>query len=266
MKHLIKGVLAATAMFASSAWADTVKLTLPDHSMSAYISELVSKSLEAHGHVASITLAPQMGTQRFDALVSKGAEPFVTFKARRRVVENAVVIETGLTDGLLGKRVFFIKEGSQDRYSALQSREDLASSGLVGGFGKNWYDVNVWTTNNLPVKEVDGDWRNLYAHVAAGNRKVDYFSRGIMEIAVEAKEHTDLGVESDLLVVYPGDFHLFMSPMLAEQAGIIEAALKDAAESGLRDELLRKHFAEIYDPAGLNMDGRRVIQLDSPAS
>ena len=36
------------------------------------------------------------------------------------------------------------------------------------------------------MSEVDGEWRNIYKMLGAGNRGIDYFSRGIMEIEAEA--------------------------------------------------------------------------------
>ena len=257
--------LAATLALAVPAFADTMEFTLPKHGLTPYMSELLTQSLEAQGHDVTVHVA-DMPTKRFDAMISRGEPGYVNFKAWRRTLENAVVLPVGLTDGLIGKRVFFVNPDAADRFASVSSLDDLRGNGAVGGFGKGWYDVHVWNQNNLPVYEASGEWRKLYQMVAKGGRGVDYFSRGILEIAVEAGEHPDLAVEPNLLVVYPGDFNFFMSAALSDQAPMIQAALEAAIESGLREELLRKHFPAVYDTAQLNMEGRTRIDLQSPAS
>ena len=48
------------------------------------------------------------------------------------------------------------------------------------------------------------------------------------------------------------------------EAQILEQALAQASEDGTVDRLLRKHFPEVFDAAGLNMEGRQLISLESP--
>ena len=265
---ILKWAATAVAMTvgATAAYAEDITLKLPEHSMSAYMQALLTQSLEAAGHTATIEIAEGVPARRFDAQISKGEEGMVTFKLWRRTLENAVIVPVDLTGGLIGKRVFFIRPDDQAAFSAMSSLADLQSSGYVGGFGKGWYDVRVWNENSLDVSEVDGEWRNIYKMLGAGNRGIDYFSRGIMEIEAEAPQHPDLAAESDLLFVYPGDFQLFMSPALADMAPVIEAALTAAVDSGLRDDLVREFFPSIFDPNGLNMDGRTHIELAPPSS
>lgn len=264
MKPLTLAAVVAFAIGATSACADTISFKLPDHSMSDYMRALLSQSLEEAGHVAEIGVAEGMPAKRHDAMVSHGEPGYATFKLWRRTLENAVVVPVDLTGGLIGKRVFFIRPDDQATFSGFDTLEDLRGSGMIGGFGKDWFDVKVWQHNGLAVHEVDGEWRHIYKMLEAGNRGIDYFSRGILEIAQEAPEHPDLAAERDLLVIYPGDFNLFLSPAESDLAPVLETALRAAEESGLRDRLLREYFPEIFDPAGLNMDGRKQILLQMP--
>ncbi|GAA6181215.1 hypothetical protein NBRC116594_26530 [Shimia sp. NS0008-38b] len=265
---IVKWATTAVAMTltATVALADDISLKLPEHSMSAYMQALLTQSLEAAGHTANIEIAEGVPARRFDAQVSQGEDGMVTFKLWRRTLDNAVIVPVDLTGGLIGKRVFFIRPSDQAAFSEMASLGDLQGSGMVGGFGKGWYDVSVWNENALTVSEVDGEWRNIYKMLGAGNRGIDYFSRGIMEIEAEAPQHPDLAAESDLLFVYPGDFQLFMSPAETDTAPVIQAALEAAVDSGLRDALVREFFPSIFDPNGLNMDGRTHIELAPPAS
>lgn len=267
MKLLKWAAAAVITSFAThSASAEDIALTLPEHSLSGYMQALLTQSLEAAGHTASIEIAEDVPSLRFDRMVSQGEDGMATFKLWRRTLDNALIVPVDLTGGLIGKRVFFIRPDDQAAFSAMTSIEDLQDSGYVGGFGKGWYDVRVWDQNGLEVSEVDGEWRNIYKMLNAGNRGIDYFSRGIMEIEAESADHPELAAESDLLFVYPGDFHLFLSAAEADVAPAIEAALQAAVDSGLRDTLVREYFPSIFDPNRLNMDGRRQIELAPPAS
>ncbi|NSX56685.1 hypothetical protein [Parasulfitobacter algicola] len=266
MKTRFTTVIVTTlALFGLPATAADVKLTIPEHPMSAYIVDIVSQSLEAQGHTAEITVDAKSTENRIEAMITKGEKNMATFKLSRGTVENAVVVPVGLTGGLLGKRVFFVRPGEQDAFANIKTVKDLQESGLMGGFGENWFDVNIWKANDLDVTIATGKWQKIYRMLAEGNRNIDYFSRGIMEIAVEAPLHPDLAVEPNLIVSYDGDFNLYLSPANKDDAGVLGQALNAAIESGLREQLVRQYFPVVFDPDGLNMDGRHEIKLNMPS-
>lgn len=243
--------------------AERIELTLREVSLTPYVAELLEKALMAEGHEVAITRI-EMAPLRYANMVSSGEPSLIAFKNRRRTIENALRIDVPLTGGLIGKRVVFVRPEEQERFAEVHTLEDLRANGAVAAFGEGWYDARVWAQNELAFEVQPGKWRQIYPKLASGTRGIDYFSRGILEMSVEAREHPDLAVDPYLLLTYPGDFSLFLSANLAEQAPLIQTALEAAVESGLRDMLLRKYFSAVYDPAQLNMAGRRVIELTPP--
>lgn len=43
----------------------------------------------------------------------------------------------------------------------MKTLEDFRKQGKVGGFGKGWFDIVVWKSNDLKFTEEDGEWRAL---------------------------------------------------------------------------------------------------------
>lgn len=119
----------------------------------------------------------------------------------------------------------------------------------------------MWRHNQLPVTDRNGDWRVLYKQVAKGNRGVDYFRRGVIEIVTEAPNHPELQVERQLVLIYDRDFVFYLSPQSALLAPVTEA-LTLARDTGLIERLIRKHYAEAFDLYRLN--DRVRIKLDTP--
>lgn len=251
------------ALIAGVAQASVIELTLRQNPVTPYMVELLETALEAQGHSANITIV-DLPPLRFDHLISAGDGGYVAFKNSRRDVPNAIRIDVPLTDGLIGHRVVFLNPENREMFADVQTLADLRATGAAGGFGEGWFDGRIWDANGLENVAVSGEWRNIYGMLAAGNRGIDYFSRGILEMAAEAEDHPDLAVDPYLLLVYPGDFAFFLSAGLEQQAGIIEDALEAAVASGERDRLLREHFPQVYDPEVLNMEGRQRIELVLP--
>ena len=256
-------VMIGALTLAGAAQASQISLTLRKTSLTPYMAELLRLSLEDQGHEAQIDVI-EMAPLRYANMVSDGAPGLVAYKNRRRQIENALRIDAPLTNGLIGQRVLFVRPSDVDRFANVQSLDELRREGAVGAFGEGWFDARVWATNGLSFVERPGNWRQIYPMLASGTRGMDYFSRGALEMVVEAGEHPELAVDPHLVLSYPGDFSLFLFRDLQDYAPVIQNALTAAVDSGLRDRLLQKHFSEVYDPNALNLHGRRVLTLDLP--
>lgn len=245
--------------------ADPIQLTLRKHAATPYMAELLEWALENAGHPTTITIV-DLPPKRYNHYVAQGEAGYVAFKNQRREMQGSIRIDVPLTGELIGKRVVFVRRDGPDIFAHVETLEDLRRSGAVGAFGDGWFDAQVWEANGLPFALQSGDWRSIYQMLASGNRSIDYFSRGILEMSREAALYPDLMPDPHLLIVYPGDFNFFLSASLEDQAETIQHALEAAISSGLRDRLLRKHFPQVYDPAGLNIHGRRQIDLALPGA
>lgn len=176
-----------------------------------------------------------------------------------------IPIEVGLTNGLIGKRILFIRKGDQHLYDRVKTLEDFRRLNLFGGMGEKWFDCDVWNANNLIYKEQGGNWKTIFKKIPA-ERDFDYFPRGLTEIINEAKQYPDLAIEERLVFINDRDFRFYLSKT-GEHAGakyedIIEHALAKAKDSGLIERLVMEYWAE--DLKALNYDKRTKIYLRTP--
>ncbi|WP_354668140.1 hypothetical protein [Vibrio hepatarius] len=175
--------------------------------------------------------------------------------------QKYIPVKVPLTDGMIGKRILLIPSSLKHKFSEINSLEDFQKSGLVAGLGVNWYDVDVWKTNQLPVYLEDGEWRSLYSKLTA-NGAVNYFPRGMTEILGEAKQNPHLSIEQHLMLVYEKDFYFYLSKSAASYHPAIEKALKEARKTGLMAELIKKHWQHTFEQ--IKPEQRVTIKLSLP--
>ncbi len=247
-------------------YSGTIRLTLPAEPNGAhrYYHELLKQSLERVGHRVEITETPVLSQDQIMDRLDRGRISLYWIIQNAERDEKYTPCEVGLSRGLVGNRILFIPKGAQSKYDGVEGLIDFRKRGLVGGFGKGWFDVDVWKNNKLPVYEKEGDWRELFGMVAQGDDRVDYLSRGANEIVMEAADHPDLEVEKNLVFVYIRNLRFYLSGEAAAYKAPMENALRQAIESGLMDDLLRKHYSAIYDKNQVNLLGRRKIKLLAP--
>lgn len=229
-----------------------------------FYHELITESLKAIGYSVNIQSSVDVPQPRIDAMLETGDLSLYWYLPNAERNQKYLPVAVGLTNGLIGNRVLFIKKGAQAEYNNVRNLDQFRALNKVGGFGKGWFDVRVWNANNLRYYEQEGDWKVLYRMVEAGNRGVDYFSRGINEIVSEAPQYPNLDVEQNLMLVYDRDFQFFVSPTNRDLVPVLTRALNQAKQSGLIDRLVRKHYAEVFSRWGFE---RRIkIRLQTPSS
>lgn len=248
--------------------ADVIKLNLPVISDSPgvdhYFHELLEQSVTDIGHTPKFfkKVLPQ---SRVKAYLESGKICVYWMVRSKERDERYTPIWVGLTNGLVGKRVLFIKRGYQSIYDRVNTLDEFRSLGLIGGMGQDWYDVAVWKMNNLKYKEKSGNWQSIFPRVAAG-RDYNYFSRGINEIIFESQQYPDLAIEKRLLLEYNRDFKLYVSK--SEKANgqkyyaVLEKAIRNAKESGLITRMVNKYWED--DLKKLNYENRITLKLKSP--
>jgi len=260
-------VVGGVALAPIAAHADTIEVTIPDNNLTGYVSSLLTKALGDAGHEVKINKADaNLTVQRMMKMLEQGQGIDMIWRGEDAALkEQFLEVDVNLTNGLKGYRVLFVRPEDKEAYSEVASLDDFKARGTVGGSGKNWNDVKIWAKNGLPTDETDGKWNPaIYKKLAAGGRGVDYFSRGITEIAVEAPQHPELAVEPHLGLVYDNDFRLYVSKSNADLHKVLNDALTQAQESGAMLALLKETYPAVYDASQLNIDGRKVISLEMP--
>jgi hypothetical protein len=168
-------------------------------------------------------------------------------------------VRVPLLRGMLGWRVFLVREGEQARFDAVRTLEDL--SALVAGQGHRWPDVDILRHAGLPV-EVGRSYGGLFEMLRKG--RFDYFPRGVTEIGAELAVHEGEGLvaETSLLLVYPTALYFFVRRDNAPLAARLEEGLRAAIADGAFDRLYVRYFAEAV--AAVRLADRRVLRLANP--
>lgn len=255
-------IAALALLFSAAAPAQTLKMAAFSDNTHAYYHALLVEALAAAQKPVTVERRLDVPQPRIGSMLEDGSLDVHWFVQSPDRDQKFVGVAVPLTNGLIGQRVLLIRPVDQDRFAAIQSVADLKASGLVGGFGQGWFDVAVWKANSLPVMEQAGEWRTLYKMVAAGDRKVDYFSRGVTEIGAEAAANPDLAIEKNLLLVYDRDFRFYLSQQAKDYAAPLAEGLARLQQNGKQAELLKTHFGAPL--SALGMDTRRKLVLTTP--
>ncbi|MGF1697791.1 hypothetical protein L4C54_19200 [Vibrio lamellibrachiae] len=266
MTLLTKGLFGAL-LFATSVAAETITLTLPSYSDESHIyyHELLYQALTDAGHEVQITTTSvHIPQKRAIHKVKTGEFSLIWLveSKQRNEDKDYIPVSVGLTDSLIGQRVLFVPKGDEDVFRFVDSLEDFRTLGKVGGFGQSWFDTKVWALNGLPYLEIDGEWRRLYKMLARRNRGLDYFSRGLTEIANESIQHPYLSIDPYLLLSYERDFVFYISSKHADIVPVLKEALIAAEKNGLIKAMAREYWSADFE--FLNVERRKVIKLKTP--
>ncbi len=170
-------------------------------------------------------------------------------------------IRVPLYRGLLGHRIFIIREGDQARFDRVQTLADLQKISI--GQGRTWVDTNILEANGFTV-EKSSKYPGLF-HMLDGGR-FDAFSRGVHEPWGELSTNSELPltVEKRLAVIYRLPMYFFVSPKSTELAEDIERGLYTMIENGEFDRFFynNKMIRDTLEQA--NLQQRLLFHLDNP--
>jgi len=165
--------------------------------------------------------------------------------------------------GILGYRVFLLKEADRARLEGVRTLDDLRA--LRIGQGKDWADLEILRAaglNTIEAKSYDG----LFSMLMAG--RFDLFPRAVDEIYREVEErratHPDLAVDSHLLLYYPLPRYFFVRRDAEGErlAARIEAGLEIMLRDGTLETLFRKYKGPVIEQAKLGT--RRILRIPNP--
>lgn len=166
-----------------------------------------------------------------------------------------------LLKGLLGHRIFIIREDEADRFAAIQTFDQLKQ--LTAGQGGDWPDTEILRSNGIKVVESFND-QGLFGMLE--RRRFDYFPRGLNEPWTELKVHKEysLMVEETLLIQYPAPIYFFVNSENTRLAKRLEKGLRLAIKDGSFNELFLNHPAnkDIFELS--NIDKRKIFRLNNP--
>lgn len=229
----------------------------------AYTSNLLKRSLEREGYRVQVRKGGNIPTTRLEKRLEQGkVSAFILGRTEARD-RRFLLVNVGMTDNLVNRRILFIPRGSQADYDGVETLGDFRGLGKVAGLGAAWADRDVWAASELPFRDLDGDWKRLYEMIASQSRNIDYLPRGAQEMAREWYVHRELQVERNLVLVYGQDHVLYVSPEAPGLHAVLQDVMIKAFESGLIAELAADHFKAVFAPP-VSLHERRVIKLTPP--
>lgn len=247
----------------------TVTVKSPNDQRDTYYLELLRLVLEKtkpeFGDYQLEPIAFAMNQQRALMHLGKGSIDVVwsMTSQERESLKHSTPIYIPLIKGLLGYRIFIIRKGEQNRFSGINTIEELKKK--VAGQGNDWPDYYILKQNNLPVVS-SSYYSALFEMLELG--RFDYFPRGVMEPWTELTTQSPdtLEIEKELMLHYPTAMYFFVAnnnPMLKKR---ITKGLNMAIEDGSFEKLLCSHpyLNPVFSLA--NMDKRRVFELENNLS
>lgn len=171
-------------------------------------------------------------------------------------------VRVPLFKGLLGHRIFIIREGDQNRFSRINSLNDLLK--MQAGQGRFWSDTPILESAGIDVvKPVK--YLNLF-HMLDGER-FDYFPRAVHEPWSEyARDPTlKLTVETDIMLVYPMPLYFFVAKDNVELATTIQSGLRKGIDDGSFDRLFINNTAIRSALERTNVAARKVFRINNPS-
>lgn len=223
---------------------------------------ILDATVEEYGEYEILTSKMPMQRDRMLLEMREGELLNVAFEAVKPEWEEQLLpIRIPIRKGLLGYRLFLIKEINQKLLSEIKSIEQLKQIPI--GSGSQWSTARIFRENNFNMV-TDLDYERLFKLLI--NDRFMIFPRGVNEIYDEyqtRKElYPELVVEKDLLLYFPLAEYFFVSPKKTELAKRIEKGFKLIIANGEFDKFFQKKHGELIKKS--NLKGRRIFKIDNP--
>lgn len=170
-------------------------------------------------------------------------------------------IRIPLYRGLLGHRIFMIRNGTQHLFDDIETLNDLSRISL--GQGSEWPDTTILEANGLKLVKALR-YHNLFPMLEGG--RFDAFPRGVQEpwAEIEARPDMNLTVEKNLVLVYPMPYYFFV----AKENRELQREIGNGLEKAIKDGSFDRYFFNspiikaMLDKA--NLKSRKAFYLTNP--
>ncbi len=229
----------------------------------ALLSLAMEKTLESHGAYELVPFNEEVTQGRGLNMMKKNKNVNVAFLASNSERERDFQsVKIPILRGILGYRVFLIKDINESKFSNIKSLQELKKK-AVAGFGSHWADMAILTSNEIPVI---GSVRYETLFSMLSKERFDYFPRGINEAWLEIENKKDkyprLIVEPSMALYYPYPVYFYVNKYNTSLAERITKGLKIALEDGSFKTLFLQYHKALIDHAQLQ--SRRFFVLDNP--
>lgn len=176
--------------------------------------------------------------------------------------DKLLPIRIPVLKGMLGYRVFIIRPEDQEKYSQIESLEQLKR--LTAGQGTFWEDTRILKENGITTVTTN-KFNNLFPMLVG--KRYDFFPRGLHEPWVELERFSryKLAVEKEIILVYPYAMYFFVAKDNQQLADKIESGMIKAIQDGSYDKLFFNSLLIKRTLAEANLANRRIFRLENKA-
>ena len=228
----------------------------------AYYIKLLDLALAHSGaeYVLRANPLPMVGARVVQDMVAGQGINVTWLPASPELEQVLIPVRMPLDRGILGWRVFLIRQQDRARFAAVRSLAQLRT--LSAGLQRDWGDVAILQANGLNVVTA-ATYEGLFPMLAAG--RFDYFPRGIGEVWGEAERYEELGlaIEPRLALHYEFPSYFYVSPQLPQLAQALQRGLEAVQRSGQLEKLFQEFNGDSIRRARLA--ARTVFRLKLPS-
>ena len=195
--------------------------------------------------------------------LQQGALTVIARSTGDELERTLLPIRIPLDKGLLGYRVFLIREDRQAELASVRTLADLQRYTI--GQAAAWNDVPILHAAGFQVV-TGSDYEGLFGMLDRG--RFDLFSRSIVEAVTELEarrsSYPDLVIERNLLLYYPLPRYLFVRRDACGE--LLAHRLLDGFEMIQKDGSFDRLFAEYKEPIerAVNLKARRLFRIPNP--
>lgn len=175
--------------------------------------------------------------------------------------ERLKAVRIPVLKGLLGHRIFLIRERDKVRFATIRTFEDLLQ--FEAGQGRFWGDTQILKSAEIPTVTTI-KYKNLFPMLEGG--RFDYFPRALHEPFIEAENHKHLGlvVDSNVMLVYPYAMYFYVNKNNERLHSLLYRGFEMAIEDGSYDELFFSNsmIQDVLTKA--NIAQRTVFRVGNP--
>lgn len=174
--------------------------------------------------------------------------------------QNLLPIRIPIFKGLIGWRVFMIRENYQERFSRINSLDGLRDFKPIQGH--EWPDTKILQSNGFDVATSKA-YLDLF--LMLNQSQGDFLPRSVVEIWSELENEdmaSNFEVEPRLGVRYPTAMYFFVNKSNTILARLLETGLELAIKNGKFDELFMRVHKSALEKA--DMENRTFYQLENP--
>lgn len=227
-----------------------------DHLMNALLSLAISKSSATH---CVVTNDEVMTTGREVMHVKNGLLDVLWSSGHE--IRGLTPVRVPIFKGILGYRLFVIRQGEQAKFDNVYTIEDLKK--LKAGLGKGWGDTLLLQKAGIPMVTTT---RARFLWPMLDNKRYDYLPLAVHEPweDLALRPELNLTTEQNILIRYDSAMYFYVNSKNTQLAAVISNGMKKAIADGSYDKLL--YESEMIQSAikYANIENRRVIEIPNP--